>query len=161
MVFILLESIPWHGCIRLLTHPLKDMCQLQLGAIINKAVMSTYVHRWERMREDYDWKRRQFIKRVAWETRGKSREYDVVEAQGRRWFQGNEVRVLSELKAETCPLISAARRIWMSLTAWKINAVNPWKHESALGWVEQVKSNGVAVVAVNNSFQGFGKGEGR
>lgn len=44
----------------------------------------------EREWEDYDWKRKQFIKTVAWEIRGKSREYDVVEAQGRRWFQGNE-----------------------------------------------------------------------
>jgi len=40
--------------------------------------------------------------------------------------------------------------------------VNQWKHESALGCVEeQVRSNGMAVVAVNNSFQGFEKGKGR
>lgn len=53
--------------------------------------MSTYVHKWENEREeDYNWKRKQFIKRVARETRGKSREYNVVEAQGRRWFQGDK-----------------------------------------------------------------------
>ena len=34
--------------------------------------------------EDYDRKRKQFIKRLARETGGKSREYNVVEAQGRR-----------------------------------------------------------------------------